>query len=349
MLNLLDNIDPLVLTGTARQLPLPDDFALTRDVVPEKVVNNVKYRVSNRSRTRYTAKYRAYDAEPRWGRRQVEHSVMEGYLPPIGQRLLVGELETILLDLARGADDQQLVDQLYDDVQNHVYAIRARLEAAAGDLLLDGKFTLADENGLTLEADYTVPAGHFPTAATLWSDAANARPLTDEQAWRQLLVDEGFPAHGELLMSSSVYATYANSGEYRAAFYGFATAAANVPSRGLNPAEVNTVRQTYQLPPIRIYDTQVNIDGVETRVLPANRVILLPADKRALAETQYGITAEALALTRGTNPRITLQDAPGLVVTVKEFDTPVRVVTTGSAVAMPVLYNDGFVTARVLA
>ena len=66
---------------------------------------------------------------------------------------------------------------IIDDIENHVRAIRARLELAAGDLLTDGKFSLVDENGLTLEADFQVPTAFLPTAATLWTDTANSTPL----------------------------------------------------------------------------------------------------------------------------------------------------------------------------
>jgi len=35
-----------------------------------------------------------------------------------------------------------------------------RMEQARGDVLMDGKFTLSGEGGLTMEADFGVPAGN---------------------------------------------------------------------------------------------------------------------------------------------------------------------------------------------
>ncbi|MFE7117601.1 major capsid protein E, partial [Streptomyces sp. NPDC057654] len=63
----------------------------------------------------------------------------EGALPPLGQKLVVGEQEQILLEASHGADQDRLIELLYDDVERHTEAIRSRLELAAGDVLTDGR------------------------------------------------------------------------------------------------------------------------------------------------------------------------------------------------------------------
>ncbi|MEV4786609.1 hypothetical protein AB0K53_14355 [Streptomyces tuirus] len=61
------------------------------------------------------------------------------------------------------------------------------------------------------------------------------------------------------------------------------------------------------------------------------------------------MTAESLVLSSGTNPAITREDAPGIVITAGHQDDPVQVWTKGAAVAMPVLYVLDFrITAKVL-
>lgn len=345
MLDLLQNVDPADLIAYSRQVPTPDDYLLTREIVPERQIQNVKYRVRSRTKRVNAAKFRAYDTETPRGRREVEHSVLEGFLPPLGVKLSVGELETILLSLDRGGDDQELVDALYDDIETEVLGIKARLELAAGDLLADGKFTLVDENRLTLEADYQVDAGFRPTAAKFWSDPT-ATILDDEQAWIQKLIDDGTGRPGDAMASRAVIAHLARNNQYKQAFFG-----SNAEQRPtLTPGQVQSVRDTYGLATIREYDAKVRVDGVQTRTTPENRFFLLPANKEEFAETQYGITAEALALSRAGNPRIEREDQPGIVVTAKEYDDPVDVTTKATAVAMPVLYdNEGYISAQVLA
>lgn len=347
MLNLLADVNPADVIAYARAVPEEDDYLLTREIIPNTEIQNVKYRIRSTSRYTNAAKFRAYDAETPFGRREVEHSVTEGMLPPVGQKLTVGELETILLSLERGADNQDLIDEIYNDAEQNVRAIRARLELAAGDLLADRKFELVDENHLTLEADFGVgvPGGFSPTAGVYWN-LANATPLSDELAWIQYLIDEGDGRPGDRLTSSKVAALLARNLEYQEAYFG--RNQADYPM--LNPAQVNSVRSNYGLPPIRIYDTSVRLDGQNIRVLPENLFFLLPSDKQRFAETQYGITAQALMLTRQGNPRIEREDQPGIIVTAAEHDDPPRVITTGSAVAMPVMYAPrAYIAAKVLA
>jgi hypothetical protein len=350
MLNVLANVDPADIIAFARAVPTPDDYLLTREIVPNTEINNVKYRIRRTSRYGGVAQFRAYDAETPFGRREVDHSITEGMLPPVGQKLFVGELETILLAIERGADDQELVDALYDDTEANVRAIRARMELAAGDLLTDRKFELVDENNLTLEADFGVgvEAGFSPTAPVLWTDPT-ADILDDELAWIAFLRDNGDGAPGEVLTSSSVIGLWARNHQVIGEFYG-TDAAGGAARPTLTPAQVNAVRAGRNLPPLRAYDTQVRVAGVNVRVLPENRLFLLPANKRDFAETQYGITAEAIMLSRQGNPRIEREDQPGIVATVREHDDPPQVFSRATAVAMPVMYAPrSYIAAQVTA
>jgi hypothetical protein len=350
MLNLLSNVNPADIIAYARQVPTPDDFLLTREIVPNTEINNVKYRIKSTSRYRGTAQFRAYDAETPFGRREVQHSITEGMLPPVGQKLMVGELETILLSLERGADDGELIDELYNDTEANVYAIRARMELAAGDLLVDRKFQLVDENNLYLTADFGVgvAAGFSPVAGIMWTDPT-APILDQEMAWIQYLIDNGDGRPGDALTSQRVISLMAKNNQYRGEFYGVdAAAGANRPT--LTPGQVASVRQGRALPTPRAYDTQVRVDGANVRVLPDNRYFLLPANKESFAETQYGITAESVMLSRAGNPRIEREDLPGIVATVREHDDPPQVFSRATAVAMPVMYAPkSYISAQVTA
>ncbi|MFE3182806.1 major capsid protein [Streptomyces violascens] len=345
--DLLKGVSVADLTVYARSIPNPSDFLLTQSVFKPVEVNDVKWRIKQSKRRVNTASYRAYDTSVPFAKRRIESTQTEGTLPALGQKLLVGEMDQLLLDAARGADDDRLVEQLYDDVENHVEAIRSRLELAAGDVLVDGKFSLAGENGLTVEVDYGVPAANMPTAPKPWS-APDADPIADEQRWISYLDSIGAPAPEMVLTSRKAWSHLASNGAYRAAYYG-TPVGGQTPTATLNPEQVNSVRGTYGLPPVTFYKAQVWQDDVSKRVLPEDRWIMLPPDRAKWGQTQFGTTAESLVLSRGTSPQIEREDAPGIVITRDVEDDPVQIWTKGAAAAMPVLYSpDCHITATVL-
>jgi Phage major capsid protein E len=328
MLNLLDNVIPEELFAYARAVPDPESFLLTREIVP---VKNIQ---SN-------------NATPAMARREVEHEFTEGVLPPLGDQWTVSELETILLAMEHGADDAQLIDAVYEDAEAHVLSIKARLELAAGDLITDGIVTI-QENGLILEADFGMTVPFRPTAAVFWSDPA-APILDDLQAWTRKLVKDGTGRPGDAMASFEVMAQLAKNTQIRGAFYG-ENAAGGATRPTLTQGQVESVLAGVGVPRIREHDGTVIVDGQTVRTTPENRFFLLPAAKEPWAETQYGITAEALALSRNGNPRIEREDLPGIVVTKWESDRPVRAGTAGSAIALPVLHDPkGHISAQVLA
>jgi hypothetical protein len=261
----------------------------------------------------------------------------EGKLIPLGQKYIVGELETILHEVARGMDAGDLVQAVYDDVAAHVLAIRNRMELALGDLLTDGKFTLTGENGLTLEADFHVPSVNMPVAPTAWTDPT-ADMLGDEMRWMEVLRSSGAPMPAEVLTSYKGAALAASNDSYRAAYYGSVSPSAT-PTAVLAPNEVNVVRARYGLPPVRTYDVKIpKDDGTDVRPLAENMWFMIPPNRESWAEAQWGITAESLVLSSGSNPAILREDAPGIVITHGYSDDPVEVWTKGAAVAMPVMY-----------
>ncbi|MGX4736004.1 major capsid protein [Kitasatospora griseola] len=85
----------------------------------------------------------------------------------------------MLLEQSHSADQCWLLELLCDDAERHIEAIRSGLELAASDVLVDGKFTLDAENGLTIEIDFGVPVGNMPTVARPWSDPTSD-PIRDE-------------------------------------------------------------------------------------------------------------------------------------------------------------------------
>ncbi|WP_030186187.1 major capsid protein, partial [Streptomyces capuensis] len=287
-----------------------------------------------------------YDAPTAMARRQAERVVNEGMLPALGQTLAVSEMDQILLDVGNGQNTDAYVQMLYSDTERHVEAIQTAQELAAGQLLANGTVNLP---GIGLDVNWNVPANNRPTAGVLWDDPT-ATPLSDELAWIDYLVNSGAPAPREVITSRRARALLAANAEYRGAFYG-SYSTVTTPTATLAPNEVDAVRARYGLPPIVEYDVQVWNDDVYQRVIPDNKWIMVPnVSASEWAETQYGITREAAQFTSGTNPALTHEEAPGIVVVTHVDDNPVQIYTRGAAVGMPVLYvPDIHISATVLA
>ncbi|WP_030188154.1 major capsid protein [Streptomyces violaceorubidus] len=342
---LLRDTNDTDLTVYARQIDTPAKYRLTREVFPETRVQGIKFRTTSAKRRVNAAKFRAYNAPTALAQRQAERIVNEGMLPALGQTLPVSEMDQILLDVDHGKDTQEYIDLLYSDVDRHVESIQTAQELAAGQLLANGAVSLP---GLGLDVDWNVPSANMPTAATLWDDPA-ATPLSDERAWMDYLLDSGAPAPREIITSRRARALLASNEEYRAAYYGSSTVG-GTPTATLAPNEVDTVRARYGLPPIVTYDVQVWNDDQYVRVLPDNKWIMVPDVPAAeWGQTQYGRTREAAKFTSGTNPALTREEAPGIVVVTGVEDDPVQIYSRGCAIGMPVLYvPDIHISATVL-
>lgn len=335
---LLRDINPTEIQAFARAIQTPADYALTLSVMPERTIDSVKWETRGTRRRVAAASYRAWDAQTKVATREITQFATSGKLLPLGQKYIVGEFETILESLDRGMDSRDLVNAVYDDVAAHVLSIKKRLELAVGDLLTDGKFSLTGENGLTLEADYAVPSANRPTAPTAWTDPT-ADMLGDEMRWIEVLRSSGAPLPERAFTSYKGMSLAMGNDSYRAAYYGSVNAANTIPTAVLAPNEVNVVRARYGLPPITPYDVKIELDnGTDVRALPENMFFLLPPNPKQWAETQYGLTADGLILSSGSNPAIVREEAPGIVVTRGYQDDPPQVWTKGSAAALPVMY-----------
>ncbi len=341
-MQLWDIVSPADLTVFARQVPdeIPD--SLNR-FLPDRVIAGIKSRSAKKTRRNVTAQYRAYNAETPIGIRPVTVALTEITLPPVGQKLPLTEWERLNLEAAKsgGSALDEMVATVYDDVENSVLAVRNRAELARADYVVDGKFTLAAENGLTIEADFGLDVTHKPTAAILWG-AALAVPLSDEQTWVQVLKSDSGKPPIAAIASSTVIGALLRNAEYRAAYWG--GNAGEKPN--LNRAQLNQVRSDNGLPPLVEYDHQLEVDGVATRLIPTTKFILVTD---SVGESQWGLTAEGLDFATSNAVDFTLPDAPGLVSSAWKTPDPVTGWTKTNATFMPVAADiAGLLSATVL-
>lgn len=339
-----DITDLAELTGAAREIEPPEDHRLEQ-FLPVREVADIEYKISNGTITRGVAQYRAFDAPTPIGRRAASAKSTTQELLPLGQKLIVGEYERLLLQRAQGAINGGLVDQVYDDTRSNVVAIRNRYERARGQVLSTGTFALENENGLVDVAVFAVPATHLNIIpAALFSDPAADifGFFEDLGAIYQTDSDDGQLPGGWITSRRVMNAIRRNTQILRAQWGPLTTAG----SARVTQSQVNEVLADNGLAPITVVETKVG----GARVIPDHKLIAVPANPADLGRSVYGITAESLELVGSNAVDFTLADAPGITaVTLREGD-PVAIWTKGAAVGLPVLERpELLMTANVLA
>jgi hypothetical protein len=285
------------------------------------------------------ARYRAFDGRIHVSQRDVG-SEKRVPLLPLSTSLNMGELERLQLEFARnrGGNVARLANAAYNDAEILTREVQNRLEMAWGDTLTDGILTIS-EGGLTGSAgiaDYGVPAGQKVTVGTAWATVASAPALTDLQTAIDLYVDNnGFPP-GYILTSNLQHRNLRRNAEIINAVHGSAAGVNRVSQADLNDLLSTELRGITLLNP---YDSLIDVDGVSTRTIPADKVILLPPNLDDLGYTAWGVSATALELVNSNQSEMSFENAAGIVGVVEKVGPPYREFTFVDAVAMPILAN----------
>jgi hypothetical protein len=334
-----DLIEPGVLTGFVRELPVPANYILN-NFLPDRNIGDIEAAFTTAFTRNRAAMFRAFDAETPIGERD-NFQRSRVALPPISQKMLVGEEERLKLEMLRSGGDNtaSMIQALYNDARINTEAILARMELARGPVLTTGKFSFAGENGLKgIEANFGVdttgntPGSHLPTAATAWTDHDNADPLDDLRTWSDTYVDDAGESPAFFITSRQAIGHMLRNAAVRSRF-----ATLGGTPTVITRSQLAAVLDSEDLPQLVQYDSQVYVSGTATRIIPADMGVMVPANASSLGNTYWGITAEALELTGLNNPQLTFSQAPGLVGMVTKEGDPVRTWTKVAALGMPVI------------
>jgi hypothetical protein len=338
-------VHPDDLTVFTRNVPLQQNLVLDR-ILPDRMLQDNRADIGRLTKTGRTAKFRIFDGPINVARRD-GYSVQNVALPPLSDSIAQGEYERLQIQFARtgGTNNGALVNAIYDDAAMLTGNIRRRMELARGDVLVDGKFTLAGEGGLYMEADYGVPVGNFKTAGTLWTTHATADVVDDLNTWVESYLDlNGFLPGGMIVSRQTVHDLLRN--EKLRTSHGNILGVSNMLTR----QQVDATLASYDLPPIEmVYDSSVDVDGVSTRILPANKVIFVPPAGQSLGYTAWGVSATALELVQSNQSDLAFEDAPGVVGCVVKEGPPFRQHTFVDAVGMPVIENPDYLMVATVA
>lgn len=323
-------VDPATLTAFARSVPLDVNFVLDQ-ILPDQVDQVLDVEWSESTSTTRAAKAREFDAPPLPGRRD-GFRVTKTQLPAVGQLLGLGERDRLELERLRsgGSSTAALVDNIYDDTQRNVESVQARVEIMRGSALSTGRVVIPELGGI--EADFQVPPAHFPTAAVLWSNHS-CDMIGDIRAWNVIYrLANGF-SFGGMIVTEDILGHMLQN----AAIRGFYTS----PNGGIPPLvtveQLNAVLTANRLPTVRlVYDAQVLVDEVATRIFPNDKITFLPPAGIPLGRTQWGMTATGLEL---QNAGIEVEPSPAGIVAVEDKDVrpPYRSTAYVDATVMPVI------------
>lgn len=329
-------VSPDDLTVFTRNVPLMQNLVLNR-LLPDRTVNSNRVDFGTLTKNGRTAQFRVFDGPIHVSKRDTFTSQSVG-LPPLSDSIGMGEYERLQLEFARtqGGNTAALVNSIYDDATILTQNVLRRMELARGDALQDGKFTLAGEGGLTMEADFSSGMLTY-TAGTLWSTVATADAIANLGTWVQAYIDQnGAPPGGMCLSRQTVSYMLQNAGIRQLAGNLIGT------PTGVARTQLDAVLDNYMLPPISmIYDSSVldPVTGSSVRVLPQNKIIFLPPDGQTIGYTAWGVTATALELTSSSESDLSFQQAAGIVGVVEKQGPPYRQYVFVDAVGMPVIEN----------
>lgn len=340
-----DIIDPADLSGYARESMA--DYEARRGTLarwlPNRDVADIVVRfVKGGTGLVDAARFRAYDAEPEIGRRpQARRVTIE--LPALGLNIPVSEYEQLRLRSGQ-LDDETARAAIFNTTDAVVRAVADAIERLRGVVLATGRATINQDN-FQVDDDFGRPAEHQVTAAQLWTTSTVSR-LDYIQDIVEVFQDTTGEDPGCILMSTRVFRALAAGDEFQTQLV---NGGARLPSAG----DVNNIVTGAGLPPIELYDRRVSVDGVMTRALPDDTLLLLPepVDPNDWMGTDLGATFWGRTLT-STDPAWNIEpsDQPGIVAGVyRNEKPPMGVEVISDAIGLPVLANaDRSLAAKVL-
>jgi len=322
MSTIWDGISPHELTGYARaELERITAAQPLAAWLPNTGIPGIYYSFdTGGTSTIQTALYRAFDAEAPFANRAAGEQTNRGEIAPLALKLRLSEFE--------GHAAAELPDGVraaaFRDVDTLMEGVAARLDIARGMAIATGRLDI-NENGMIASVDFGRNPAHSPTASVLWSDPA-ADVMGDLMSWVGTYVDNTGVRPGAIMMSMQMQSLLLKNDGLRAA------SGTLLPRTTV--AAVNAALAELEIPPIQTNDSRYTFDTGSKRVLPADKVVMLPpANGPKVGATVFGTTAEAREL------QIEASEAPGVVaVAMKTFD-PVQVTTKAAALAMPILGN----------
>lgn len=331
-------VDPVDLTEFVRRVPTPSNLAL-QGMFPTEVRESTQVNFREISKTNRAARFRAPDGRIHVADRDGGTEKVVNMLPLSDSRNR-GEYETLQLEMARlgGTRTEALVNAIYNDAEDLTRYVQNRIELALGQVLSTGVFTpdLHDElDGVSV--DFGMPANHRIALAggQQWASTtgSTADGLTQLQQACDVYEETNGERPGFVMTSRTNIRFLERQAASINAVYGSAMGRTSVPI-----AEMLSTFESLGIPTDwRINETKINVDGVNTRVVPDNVLILGPSNMSELLSFRMGLTATALELVNSNRVEMGFLQAPGIVGVVVKEGPPFRQFTFVDALGIPLI------------
>lgn len=323
-----DLIDPETLTQFARRA-LEEYEAAKGSLaafLPNTEVDDISVRfVVGQAGLVPEARYRAFDAEPEFGKGPTGKRVTID-LVSLSQQGIISERDQLRL---RKASDEIREKILLDATRMAVQGIAARSERQRGTVLVTGQATITQDNYVD-SADFGRDPSMNVVAPDLWTD-----PSVDRLSYLVTLAEQYRTMNGDgpgAILASGRVARALSDGDQ------FATLLANGATRRATRGDAYRFLESEDLPPITINDRRTS----GGRIIPDDVLLLLPAPvdpnggESGLGATFWGQTLAA------SEPDYEIQESeqPGVVAAAftNEGIPPIRH-TYVDSLSLPVLAN----------
>lgn len=275
-----------------------------------------------------SASLQAYGAEAQIASREGAAKV-SGEIPPIKRKIYLDERNMLALKREGAGDYDMVKNNLYNDIDNMVAAVYARIEALRMQALASGALVL-NENGVILNVNYGVPAGQQEILGGVdrWSEAATRDIIGDIQRIANVVEQASGIKPTRALTSDTVINLMLTDQTIREMIWGPVG-----DQRPVTMQEINRLLATMDLPQVasynRRYRTQAE-DGTFTtlRFFPNNMFVLMPPTK--LGDTLMGPTAEALL-----DDEVDAKSVSGIYANVTHENEPPMIWTKAAATSLP--------------
>jgi hypothetical protein len=306
---------------------IPEEGHIGPTLFPVVPVNELTFEYwQNLNLLPVSASLQAYGAEAQIASREGAQKV-SGEIPPIKRKIYLDERNMLALKREGAGDVDMVRNELYNDIDNMVAAVYARIERLRMQILAAGQLVL-QENGVQLNVNFGVPAAQQQPPAASWDDAANRTIIADIQAWAQLVEANTGVRPARALTSDTVANLMLTDQTIRDMIWGPVG-----DNRPVTWQEINRLLATMDLPQIATYNKRVrsqNEDGTYNtfRYFPADRFVLMPEGK--LGDTLMGPTAEALL-----DDEVEAKNVAGIYANVTHENEPPMIWTKAAATSIP--------------
>ena len=277
------------------------------------------------------ASIQAYGAEAQIASRDGADKVT-GEIPPIKRKIALNERDLIALKREGAGDVDMVRNTLYNDLDNMIDSVQARIEKMRMDAISTGGMVI-NENGVVVTVSYGVPVGQIVDldahndAEGDW-DQANAEPVTMIQAWVDTVVGACGIRPTRALTSNTIVANMMKNAQIRKLIHGDQGA-----SMAISLNQINALMASLNLPQIATYDLQVRVQAENgtistVRFFDEKKFVLLPPT--ACGDTLMGPTAEALL-----DGEVEAKEVAGIYARVDEVQEPPAVWTKAAGTSIP--------------